>query len=710
MVGIGLALGAGMLNRAKRNIEEDKAREAAEKAYKRKKIDEKEMLDHEYGWKAKIELAEARNAELLDRRKRTISIVPGIPFTQESGLPHPYSKFANFQVPEGIGSDDIPGQIFNEIDNAAALDPTGFRNFVGKDWNTPYAFHLKGSLTTWIDSSNRKINEKGATNEKGGTVTLPGFEYYLPNISRMDGALDFYYNKVVPDFLNKNIGKNNTVVETKQTMKNIDGNEVPSTDLKVINNNEVLFSVEQGISEKIVDKFPYIYTPIKNKKGNETGRYVYNRSNFKPVVADYVTSAREGELRRDKNYKVIINSTFVNFPHSVHVPGGGPDMHGRRKDTIYSGTKKTADIIKNNERMLIAGSEMDWMIQRYVDLHYQLNLSGTMASAGTIATDVYGFIEGITGPGGFKDFALSLIGDARKGILRPLEEVANLKNSEKIEALRKKIVPTGSSIHQDKYINSKSGTYRSGEDLTSRIVYDNNKTWTNPINGNQYSNAKDFIDRVLSNAEMEIGDHNNIDVSKKTLKDLSRGDIAALRALQIMIAYRFAVIIQGGEGGRTVSDFDFANALVAIGANKKIQSFRQVMGYIGEVQAKTLRQLPISYAISEYGHTLAGTPLVELATDIGNHQAEELSVHAGYGTTYPEGYNPENVDTLDRRNWRSRNIWDPIKNVPKNIGKVWDDTKQMFVDEEEKESDVKKDVYGREKKKTYETKENDPTW
>ena len=110
--------------------------------------------------------------------------------------------------------------------------------------------------------------------------------------------------------------------------------------------------------------------------------------------------------------------------------------------------------------------------------------------------------------------------------------------------------------------------------------------------------------------------------------------------------------------------------------------------------ADKVRILSCDRNITSPPPSLAGTNLVELATDIGNHQAEELSVHAGYGTTYPEGYNPENVDTLDRRNWINRNVWSPIINTPKNIEKVWDDTKQMFVDKEE--SDVKKDVYGRE--------------
>jgi len=716
MVSIGLALGAGMLNRAKRNIEEDKAREAAELAYKRKRTDEIDMLNRTKRWDYDIANLKEENARKLEMRKRTISIVPGI------GFDDVYSKFANVTIPEGMGEKDIPGQIFNQIDRAAGLDKPGFRKFVGDNWNTAYAFHLKGQLVNWLDSSNRTLNEKGATNTKGGTTSIPGFQYFLPNIYKMKGAPNFFQNEVVPEFLNKTLGNNSTIIDSKQTTATINGEEVPVTDLKSINNKEKLASVEQGISQAIVDNHDKIFSDIKNKKGQKTGRYTYNASNFKDFILPYVFQKLPNERRPRKQYKVIIDSLYVDFPDSVFIPGGGKEINSRIQDKTEWGTPKTTEAIKNNERMFFASEEIDWMINRYVDLHVKGRLNNIPASAGSFTTELLLLYDGIVGPGGLRETFFTTIGgnilqDARNGILRPLEELFGVTDSEQIKEFRKRIIgPTGTEEHRDKYINPASADYKSGEQLSSKIIYDDTKTFTTK-DGKTYKNARAFIDKYVTNAGAEIQNYKNLKAMESIRDPFKReahlGDLASIRTLQIMLAYRFAVIIQGGEGGRTVSDFDFAQALEAVGANKQITNFDQVMGYIGEVQAKTLRTLPISYTISEYGHHLSNSSLLSVSTDIGNYQSDQLSVYAGWGKRMPKEWRPEDLDITKDRNWLPDETYRKTKKIIRDRRKIWDKATQRFKDvEPDKPEGYGKDVYGKERIKPApaEREKGDSSW
>ena len=124
-------------------------------------------------------------------------------------------------------------------------------------------------------------------------------------------------------------------------------------------------------------------------------------------------------------------------------------------------------------------------------------------------------------------------------------------------------------------------------------------------------------------------------------------NLAQLKTMQTILAYRLAVIVQGGEGGRTVSDADFAKALEMVGAADAWTTTDFIKGRLKSVGAYAQVAIVQGYAMQKFGGSYRYRQGQQFFTDLANKLAQRYNPHITIkGISQPiSWWNPIEMDS-----------------------------------------------------------------
>ena len=174
MVSIGLALGAGGLNRLIRQQKESKDAAAKEAELLRKQLAERADFMFKEKYKADIreatKLDERKYQEGITRMKETVSLVP----PNVLGYNDEGSEFVHFRVNPTLGADERLAKVFAFADSAIASDPEGFAKLIMSNKNASKHFqNTIKSFYPWYSNYQRQGNTQ--------TTSVPLIDGMLKN-------------------------------------------------------------------------------------------------------------------------------------------------------------------------------------------------------------------------------------------------------------------------------------------------------------------------------------------------------------------------------------------------------------------------------------------------------------------------------------------------------------------------------------------------
>jgi|TARA_R100001530_G_scaffold136271_1_gene116143 hypothetical protein len=635
MVSIGLALGAGGLNRLIRQQKESKDAAAKEAELLRKQLAERADFMFKEKYKADIreatKLDERKYQEGITRMKETVSLVP----PNVLGYNDEGSEFVHFRVNPTLGADERLAKVFAFADSAIASDPEGFAKLIMSNKNASKHFqNTIKSFYPWYSNYQRQGNTQ--------TTSVPLIDGMLKNSYKIPGFKK-WMDQPLTSHLKETLGTNKNVDDITIGKTTLGDKEIDEAIITVTDENKNIQQVTAS-SRKVKNLFPRLL--IQDSGPDDKG---VNRKFANWIYSPKTPEGLENDIFNKEVVPILESMSFENFFNSgvttlsqnVTYTQTGPD------GTPWSNSDPGSPVAKSLQEGGASGYQATIDIKRLGNsiMKMQLDAYSRGIPVGNAVQALGEIVYGITGDTGFLDQLGTWLG---KTVISPLSNgyyTSNYYDFDKlttVEANGIQAIPERYR-HQGMIRKSSNATtddkgrdygtkQEEGTKGWSKKVKLNATQYTNNVvekageeadNGELIYNRLNVLEKQKAIAKMNAyAKANNVDIGIARQKYYA--DLAAIRTMQVLLAYRVAVMVQGGKGGRTVSDFDFANALRAIGADAKITTLEASVAKLKTVIGDAARQAPRLYVHAVHGNKPYGNYLTPLADDVGHYLEKKV--------------------------------------------------------------------------------------
>ena len=551
----------------------------------------------------KIDIAKIKQdlKNVQSAREKSVNLIPSLNISRYDMIngvktENPLWKFGNFEVNPSLPEKERIKEGLNKYDatifnNKEYTDQ--FLNMYTNDENFSKA--LKSKLVNFA-ASNDLLNIKFDDTDKTSVISADDYSTIMPGLFNLEHFNTWYKDDMWDEGLLKLLGPNynkhyslessisgvneetgNTRIE--KTYSKNDKTMPPSKNTaRWDNKNTPLFNVVPIPDERYVGK-QYIdpHTSID-----------YNRKNGLAFIENAIYEVGpDGKkidklLNNDTTPENIINEAVRFLPSHDSYKKVDRITKTKHYPPVYDKNKdpSTTDKTKGSQ-VYTGGTEV--MLLRNSVMSAVINLEKTGAPTGGVVKDAFTVFKGATGTGGQLDQLVALADRFTDNVWSGATFMDGKGNT-----IQGEIDPTKSAYVED----IKKRHKRHQADIKQHL--------------------RDAAIHKANNRQKEYETSMNL---------------AQLKTMQTILAYRLAVIVQGGEGGRTVSDADFAKALEMVGAADAWTTTDFIKGRLKSVGAYAQVAIVQGYAMQKFGGSYRYRQGQQFFTDLANKLAQRYNPH-----------------------------------------------------------------------------------
>jgi len=558
-----------------------------------------ELMKFRREQEGKIDLAKYKQ-ELKNKQtasERSVNLIPSLNMSRYDMIggvktENPMWKFGNFEVNPSLPEKERIKEGLNKYDatifsNEEYTDQ--FLNMYTNDEN--FSKTLKSKLVNFA-ASNDLLNIKFDDLDKTSIIAADDYGTIMPGLFGLDHFNKWYKDDMWDQGLLKILGANYTDhYSLESSVSGVDEKTGNKRLTRTYTKNDKIMPPPKSTTKWDKNKPLFNVIPIPDDR-YAGGQYVdpyssidYNRKNGLEFIENAIYDIGPDGKKIDKLWnndttpENIIHEAIRLLPsHNTYKKidritktGLYPPQYDKNKDPSSTDRTKGAQVYTGGTEVM--------MLQNSV-LAAVINLENNGAPTGGIVKDAFTVYKGVVGTGGQFDQLMALAD----------------RFSE--------------SAWRGTFIDGSGNTIQGDIDPTKSVYVED-------IKARHEKHQADIRQHLRDAARHKAG--NRVKEYENAM------NLAQLKTMQTILAYRLAVIVQGGEGGRTVSDADFAKALEMVGAADAWTTTTFIKGRLKSVGAYGQIAVVQGYAMQKYGGSYKYRQGQQFFTDFANKLAQRYN-------------------------------------------------------------------------------------